>query len=71
VGCALGAVAGLYGQLLLTRALSAVTGFPVLESSPLPAALGSFLLITAVAVAIVAVPGYLAARVRPAVGMPE
>ncbi len=71
VGCALGAVFGLYGQLLLTRALSVVTGFPVIESTPLLAALGSFLLITAVAVAIVAVPGYLAARVRPAVGMPE
>ena len=71
VGCALGAVVGLYGQLLLTRALSAVTGFPVVESTPLLAALGSFLLITAVAVTIVAVPGYLAARVRPAVGMPE
>jgi putative ABC transport system permease protein len=70
-GCALGAVFGLYGQLLLTRALSVVTGFPVLESTPLAAALGSFALITAVAVAIVAAPGYLAARVRPTVGMRE
>jgi putative ABC transport system permease protein len=71
VGCALGAVFGLYGQLLLTRALSVVNGFPVIEASPLPAALGSFALITAVAVAIVALPGYLAARVRPSVGMQE
>jgi putative ABC transport system permease protein len=70
-GCALGAVFGLYGQLLLTRALSVVTGFPVLESTPLVAALGSFALITAVAVAIVAAPGYLAARVRPTVGIRE
>lgn len=71
VGCALGAVFGLYGQLLLTRALADVNGFPVIEGSPLPVALGSFVLITAVAVAIVAMPGYLAARVRANVGMQE
>ncbi len=71
VGCAVGAVFGLYGQLLLTRALSVVNGFPVIEGSPLPAALGSFALITAVAVVIVALPGYFAARVRPAVGSQE
>jgi hypothetical protein len=52
-------------------ALSVVYGFPVVESSPLPAALGSFALITAVAVVIVAIPGYAAARVRPAVGLQE
>ncbi|HEY2719526.1 MAG TPA: FtsX-like permease family protein [Solirubrobacteraceae bacterium] len=71
VGCALGAVFGLYGQLLLTRALSVVNGFPVIEASPLLDALGSFTLITAVAVLIVAAPGYLAARVRPTVGLQE
>jgi hypothetical protein len=61
----------MYGQLLLTRALSTVTGFPVIESSPVQAAVGNFALITLVAVAIVALPGYAAARVRPTVGMPE
>jgi putative ABC transport system permease protein len=71
LGCGLGAVFGMFGQLLLTRALSVVTGFPVIESSPLQAALGNFALITLVAVAIVAVPGFVAARVRPRVGMPE
>ncbi len=71
VGCALGAVFGLYGQLLLGRALAAVNGFPVIEVTPIPAALGSFALITAVAVAIVAVPGYFAARVRPTIALPE
>jgi putative ABC transport system permease protein len=71
VGCALGALFGLFGQLLLSRALSVVYGFPVVETSPLPAALGSFALITAVAVMIVAIPGYAAARVRPAVGLQE
>jgi putative ABC transport system permease protein len=70
-GCALGAVFGLYGQLLLTRALSVVTGFPTLESTPIAGALGNFALITAVAVAIVAVPGYAAARVRPTIEMQD
>jgi putative ABC transport system permease protein len=71
VGCALGAVFGLYGQLLLGRALAVVNGFPVIDGSPLPVAVGSFALITAVAVAIVAVPGYFAARVRPSIAFPE
>ena len=71
VGCAFGAVFGLYGQLVLSRALSTVNGFPVIEATPVIAALGSFALITAVAVAIVALPGYFAARVRPRIALPE
>ncbi|HEX3434167.1 MAG TPA: FtsX-like permease family protein [Solirubrobacteraceae bacterium] len=71
VGCALGAAFGAFGQLLLSRALSVVTGFPVIESTPILGAIANFALITAVAVAIVAVPGYAAARVRPAVGLQE
>jgi putative ABC transport system permease protein len=70
-GCSIGAAFGLYGQLLLSRALSVVSGFPVVGSTQAPAAVGSFALITAVAVAIVAVPGYIAARVRPSVGLQE
>ncbi len=71
LGCALGAAFGAYGQLLLSRALSVVTGFPVIETTPLPAALGNFALITTVAVVIVAVPGYAAARVRPSTALQE
>jgi putative ABC transport system permease protein len=70
-GCSLGAVFGLYGQLLLSRALSHVNGFPLIESTPVPAAIGNFALITAVAVAIVAAPGYAAARVHASVGLQE
>ncbi|HEY1450942.1 MAG TPA: FtsX-like permease family protein [Solirubrobacteraceae bacterium] len=70
-GCTLGALFGLYGQLVLSRALSQVNGFPVIENTPLTAALGSLALITAVAVAIVAVPGYAAARVKASVGLQE
>ena len=67
----MGAVFGLYGQLLLTRALSVVTGFPTLESTPWLGAIGNFALITAVAVAIVALPGYGAARARPTIDLQD
>jgi putative ABC transport system permease protein len=70
-GCSMGAVFGIYGQLLLSHALASVTGFPVVFSAGAMVALGSFLLVTAVAVAIVAVPGYVAARVHPAISLQE
>ena len=66
-GCAIGAVFGLYGQLLLSHALAVVTGFPIVYSVGVLVALGSFGLVTTVAALILAVPGYLAARVRPAI----
>jgi putative ABC transport system permease protein len=64
-GCLLGAVFGIYGQLLLSHALLSVTGFPVVYSAGALAALGSFVLVTAVAAIVVAVPGYRAADVAP------
>jgi putative ABC transport system permease protein len=66
-GCSVGAVFGIYGQVLLSHALASVTGFPVIFSIGAGVAIGSFLLVTAVAVVIVAVPGYLAVRVRPSI----
>jgi putative ABC transport system permease protein len=65
-GCSIGALFGLYGQLLLSHALATVTGFPVAYSIALPIALGAFVVVTAAAVLVVALPGYLAARVEPA-----
>jgi putative ABC transport system permease protein len=70
-GCSIGAAFGLYGQLLLSRALEVVSGFPVARSVGVPAAVLSFAAVTAVAVVIVAVPGYLAARVRPAISLQD
>ncbi len=64
-GCLVGAAFGVYGQLLLSHALLAVTGFPVVFSARIPAAIGSFVIVTAVAAAIVAIPGYRTAGVRP------
>jgi putative ABC transport system permease protein len=66
-GCTLGALFGLYGQLLLSRALATVTGFPVAFSPGILTAIASLSLVTATAMLIVAVPGALATRVRPAV----
>ncbi len=64
-GCSIGALFGLYGQLLLSHALASVTGFPVVVSLAGAVALFSFALVSAVALAILALPGYLAVRVRP------
>lgn len=67
-GCLVGAAFGLFGQLLLSRALETITGFPILYSAAGPAAVGILALVTAVAVAMLAIPGWLAVRVRPAPG---
>lgn len=67
-GCLIGAVFGLYGQLLLSRALETITGFPVVHATAALAAVGTLALVTFVAVAMLAVPGWLAVRVRAAPG---
>ncbi len=64
-GCAIGALFGLYGQVLGSHTILSVTGFPVVFSLGIAGAIGSFALVTLVAVAITAIPGYLAARVAP------
>jgi putative ABC transport system permease protein len=65
-GCSIGAVFGLYGQLLLSHALVSVTGFPVVFAVGVPIAVGIFAIVTAIAVAMAALPGYLATQVKPA-----
>jgi putative ABC transport system permease protein len=64
-GCAVGALFGLYGQLLLSHALATVTGFPVVFASGGGVAARSFALVGCAGLAVLAVPGYLAVRVRP------
>jgi putative ABC transport system permease protein len=71
VGCLSGAVFGLYGQQLLDRALADVINFPVVYSFGALVAVDSLALVTAAAVAIVAIPGYLAAGVPPAVALQD
>jgi putative ABC transport system permease protein len=71
VGCFAGALFGLAGQQLLDRALGHVINFPVVPSFGVLVALGSLAIVSATAVAIVAIPGYLAAGVAPAVALQD
>ena len=64
-GCLIGACLGVYGQILLGHALITVTGFPVVLSANVLVALVSFALVTIVAAACVAIPGYRSAGVAP------
>jgi putative ABC transport system permease protein len=66
-GCSIGAVFGLYGQVLGSHFLQSVTGFPIVFSVGLGVALGSVALVSGAAAAIVAIPGYFATGVRPSV----
>jgi len=64
-GCSIGAAFGLFGQLLISHALMTVTGFPIVITVGASFALLSFTLVSAVAVLIVALPGFRVASVRP------
>jgi putative ABC transport system permease protein len=65
-----GAAFGLYGQVLLSQALEVITGFPVFYSTAAVVAISILGLATLVAVVMLAVPGWLAVRVRPQRGIP-
>jgi putative ABC transport system permease protein len=67
-GCLFGAAFGLYGQVVMTRTLESTTDFPVFYSTAGLVAVGILVLVTLVAVAMIAVPGWLAVRVRPTPG---
>jgi putative ABC transport system permease protein len=63
IGCAVGAAIGIYGHALAGRWLKLTTGFPApFAVAPAQMAL-TLVLITAVALAVIAVPGLFAARV--------
>ncbi len=63
-GCSIGALFGTYGQLLLSHALTTVTGFPLVVGVGPLIAFTSVAVVSIAALTIVAVPGYLAVRVR-------
>jgi putative ABC transport system permease protein len=71
VGCVTGAIFGLYGQQLADRALSHAIGFPVVYSITALTALESLGLVVATALAILAIPGYLAASVPAALALQD
>ncbi|HSZ03715.1 MAG TPA: FtsX-like permease family protein [Solirubrobacteraceae bacterium] len=71
VGCLSGAIFGVYGQQLADRALVSVINFPVAHSLAPSTALWSLSLVPATALAILAVPGYLAASVPAALALQD
>jgi putative ABC transport system permease protein len=64
-GCLIGAIFGLYAQLLGSHFLASVTGFPIVFNVEAVAAITSFALVSVIAVAMLAIPGYLVVRVPP------
>jgi putative ABC transport system permease protein len=71
VGCLTGAIFGLYGQQLADRALANTINFPVVHSVTALSALESLLIVTAAALAIIAIPGYLATSVPAALALQD
>jgi putative ABC transport system permease protein len=70
-GCLTGAVFGLYGQQLADRALAHVINFPVVYSITVMTALTSVSFVAAAALAILAIPGYLAASVPASLALQD
>jgi putative ABC transport system permease protein len=69
-GCSIGALFGVFGQLVISHALATITGFPITISTGAVVAIVSFTIVSAAALAIVAIPGAIAARVRATNIMP-
>ena len=68
-GCLTGALVGVYGQVVIDRYLRLVTGFPVaIGARPAGRRSRSSALVVVAALAVVAIPGWFAARVPAAAG---
>jgi hypothetical protein len=63
VGALTGAAFGLYGQQLADRALAQTVNFPIVPSITVEGALSSLALMITTALAILSIPGYVAASV--------
>jgi putative ABC transport system permease protein len=64
-GCCMGAIFGIAGQLLLSHALAAVTGFPISLGVESAVIILSFAWAAVLALIIVTVPGFLAVQASP------
>lgn len=69
IGCGVGGAVGFLGQRLLARALTNITGFPVIYAPAWSIALLACLAVAAIVVAIVAAVGHRAAKVDPEAGI--
>jgi putative ABC transport system permease protein len=65
-GTLAGGAFGLLGQVLASRGIQVVTGFPVIEGLQFGTAISAIGLVAGVSLLAVAIPGYLVSRVRPA-----
>jgi putative ABC transport system permease protein len=70
-GCATGAVAGIYGQVVIDRYLRRVTGFPVAKLAASGRPLEILALVTVAALALAAAPAWSASRVPPTLALDE
>jgi putative ABC transport system permease protein len=70
-GCITGALAGVYGQLIIDSYLKHVTGFPVATLVTAGRPLEIFVLVVLVVLALAAIPGFLASRVAPTLAFGE
>jgi putative ABC transport system permease protein len=70
-GCITGALAGVYGQLIIDGYLKHVTGFPVASLVTAGRPLEIFVLVILVVLALAAIPGFLASRVAPTLAFGE
>lgn len=71
VGCAAGAIFGIYGQQLADRALAETINFPIVHTFAASGVLSSLVLVPAAALAILAIPGYLAASVPASLALQD
>jgi hypothetical protein len=70
-GCITGALAGVYGQLIIDGYLKHVTGFPVASLVTAGRPFEIFVAVVVVVLALAAIPGWLASRVRPTLAFAE
>jgi putative ABC transport system permease protein len=71
IGCAVGAILGIYGHALASRALIRITGFPAPFSIDIPQIAITLALLASIAMTVIALPGLLAARVPARVSLQE
>jgi putative ABC transport system permease protein len=70
-GCLTGAIVGLYGQVVIDGYLRNVTGFPIVTLTAGLRPLELLVLVIAIVLVLVAIPGWLAARVSPTLALEE
>jgi putative ABC transport system permease protein len=71
IGCAVGAILGVYGHALGSRALIRITGFPAPFSLDVGQMAVTLALLAGIAITVIALPGWVAARVPARLSLQE